>query len=636
MNKQPEDQPHFKESMTNPRGKNQIALTLGALGVVFGDIGTSPLYAVGQCFHELHGKVPDPSSILGILSLIFWSLILVVCVKYVTFVLRADYNGEGGTLALLGLIQTRKKSALPPLNRLVLLVFVGSALLYGDSVITPSISVLSAVEGLKIATPSAQPFIVPICLSILVGFFFLQRRGTGSVGAIFGPVMIVWFVVIGWLGVIGIAQAPQVLAALNPLEALRFLTGHGMEGILVLGAVVLCFSGAEALFADLGHFGRFPIRLAWYVLVLPSLLLNYFGQGALVFRQPAQAESPFYALVPPAMLYPMVALSTVATIIASQAVISGAFSLTEQAINMGYFPRFPIIQTSEQERGQIYVGIVNWALMLACLAVVVGFRSSDRLSGAYGLAVIGTMTTTSLTYFVVLRRVWKWSAVKAVALAGTFLVIDLSFLAGNLVKILSGAWVPLLIGGFVLAIFWIWTFGHNRYLRELKKLAMPVNQFTHEICHWQHRIEGTAVFLSGDPHTVPLVGQNQWLQKNARHERVLLLTVIQAPTPFMSASKGSKVEKLGAGFFRITTEYGFMQQPNVTEILKELPGNELTIDWETLVCYLPEPRIVAQGGWWKRAIQRIYDFLRRNSLSAADYFRIPPREVVHSGLQLDV
>ena len=421
-------------------------LILGALGVVFGDIGTSPLYAIHQCFQDLHNPKPGPPEVLGILSLVFWSLILVVCIKYVTFVLRADYNGEGGTLALLGLIRSEGKGHVKPLGPLVLLVFVGSALLYGDGVITPSISVLSAVEGLKVATPAAQPYIVPICVVILAGLFMLQRFGTGGVGRLFGPVMIIWFIVIGVLGGFGIARAPQVLEAVNPLDAIRFLGSHGPGVILVLGAVVLAFSGAVALFADLGHFGRVPIRAAWYGIALPGLLLNYFGQGALILSHPAAADAPFYALVPRLALYPMVALATIATIIASQAVISGAFSLTQQGIHLGYLPPFRIVHTSDREPGQVYVRVVSWALMIGCLAIVLGFRSSERLTGAYGLALTGTMTVTTIAYFIVLRRVWNWSLLKAGTVAGTFLVIDLAFLAGNLAKILSGAWVPLQSG----------------------------------------------------------------------------------------------------------------------------------------------------------------------------------------------
>ena len=611
-------------------------LVLGALGVVFGDIGTSPLYAIHQCFSDLHNPAPGTPEVLGVLSLVFWSLILVVCIKYVTFVLRADHNGEGGTLALLGLIRSEGRPKVKALGPLVLLVFFGSALLYGDGVITPSISVLSAVEGLKVATPSAQPYIVPICVVILAGLFLLQRFGTGNVGSLFGPVMVVWFIVIGVLGAVGIARAPQVLGAVNPWEAVRFLGSHGPGVILVLGAVVLAFSGAEALFADLGHFGRVPIRAAWYGIALPGLLLNYFGQGALILSHPAAAAAPFYALVPRIALYPMVALSTLATIIASQAVISGAFSLTQQGIHLGYLPPFRITHTSDKEPGQVYVRVVNWGLMIACLAVVLGFRSSDRLTGAYGLALTGTMTVTSLAYFVVLRRVRRWSLSKAGAVAGTFIVIDLAFLVGNVAKIFSGAWVPLLLGGFVFSIYWIWTAGHNRYKRALRRLALPLPTFARELAREHHRRQGTAIFLTSHRDTMPLVGGNAWMREQAKHEQIILLTVVQVAVPRVNEEEASRIEERAPGLFRLTAESGFMQDPDVTRILKAKCCSSLRIDWDKLVCYLPEAKVVARGNWRRRAVAHLFDFLRRNSLAPADYYRIPAREIVHIAVQLDM
>ena len=621
---------------TQPRKDRLPPLVLGALGVVFGDIGTSPLYAIRQCFRDVHNRAPGSPEVLGILSLVFWSLILVVCVKYVTFVLRADYNGEGGTLALLGLIRSKGKRKVPALGKLVLLVFFGSALLYGDGVITPSISVLSAVEGLRVATPPAQPYVVPICVAILAGLFLLQRFGTGGVGGLFGPVMIVWFVVIGALGAAGIARAPQVLGAVNPWEAARFLGTHGPGVILVLGAVVLAFSGAEALFADLGHFGRVPIRAAWYGIVLPGLLLNYFGQGALILSDPGAASAPFYALVPRVALYPMVALSTLATIIASQAVISGAFSLTQQGIHLGYLPPFRIIHTSDKEPGQVYIGVVNWALMLGCLAIVIGFRSSERLTGAYGLALTGTMIVTSIAYFVVLRRVWGWSLPKAGAVAGTFIVIDFAFLVGNLAKILSGAWVPLLLGGFVFALYWIWTLGHNRYRRALRRLALPLPTFARELAREKLRRQGTAIFLTGHRDAVPLIGGNAWMREQARHEQIILLTVVQVAVPRVDEEAASRIEERAPGLFSLTAESGFMQDPDVTRILRAKSCAALSIDWDKLVCYLPEAKVVPHGNWRRRLVAHVFDFLRRNSLSPADYYRIPARDIVHIAVQLEI
>jgi len=612
------------------------ALTLGALGVVFGDIGTSPLYAIHQCFRDLHAQTPPPEDVLGVLSLVFWSIVLVVCVKYVTFVLRADFNGEGGTLALLGLLRTKARPRLQPLGTMVMLVFFGSALLYGDGVITPSISVLSAVEGLKVATPAAQPYIVPICAAILAGLFLLQQFGTGGVGKLFGPVMIVWFVTIGVLGGFGIARAPQVLGALSPLHALTFLGTHRLGSILVLGAVVLAFSGVEALFADLGHFGRGPIRLAWYGIALPALVLNYFGQGALILSQPASADSPFFALVPKLALYPMVALATLATIIASQAVISGAFSLTQQAIHLGYFPPLRIVHTSEKEEGQIYVGPVNWALMIACLATVFGFQSSERLTSAYGLALSGTMTVTTLAYFLVLRRVFHWKRAAAWIVCGAFLVIDATFLVGNLVKIVSGAWYPLTLAVFVFAIYWIWTVSHARYRRRLRWLAMPLPNFIRLLANSGDREQGTAIFLTSHEDSVPLVGKILWLRRQARHEQVILLTVSPATVPRVDDRDSGRLEELAPGFYRITSQYGFMQGPDISLILASQCARELKIDWNHLVCYLPEPKIILRGSRRRRAVARVYDFMRRNSLTAADYFNVPPRQIVHVGVRLEL
>jgi KUP system potassium uptake protein len=624
------------KSQTDEKKKNTPLLALGALGVVFGDIGTSPLYAMHQCFKDLHQKSVDPAAVLGILSLIFWSLIFVVCIKYLTFITKADHEGEGGTLAMLALIHTKKprKPTMSP-SFLVLMVFFGSALLYGDGVITPSISVLSAVEGLKIASPGAERFVVPLSVAILVGLFLLQHRGTGQVGNLFGPIMAIWFLAIGALGVWGIFQEAKVLAALNPLAAVHFLMLHGWGGILVLGAVVLCFTGAEALFADLSHFGLRPIQLGWYVLVLPALVLNYFGQGAQLLKNPTKIEAPFFTLVPHVLLYPMVALATIATIIASQALISGTFTLTQQAIHMGFFPRLRVTQTSRDEKGQIYISSLNYLLMIACILIVLGFRSSERLGGAYGLAVIGTMIVTSLTFYVVLRDVWKWPKAGAVLLTGFFLVIDLSFLAGNIVKIFSGAWVPLVIATVVFGVFWIWTECSAKYRRALNAWAMPLDEFLHGIKGWKERSAGTGVFLTTHPGSVPLVGKNLWLREHVRPEQLLLITITQEEVPYVPKDRQVRVEDVGRGCQQISASFGFMQQPDVTGILKG-PGIP-KIDWEKLAVYLPEVCIgEKKANWWRRGILHIYEFLKRNSLSATAYFGVPPQEVIHVGVSIEI
>lgn len=615
---------------------NLAALSLGAVGVVFGDIGTSPLYAMDQCFKDLHAKA-DPASVLGILSLIFWALILMVCVKYATFIMRADHDGEGGTLAMLALIRSKRGNPRPASpGALVLLVLAGSALLYGDGIITPAISVLSAVEGLKIAAPSAERFIVPVSVAILAGLFLLQSRGTGAVGKLFGPIMTLWFLAIAALGVGGIIHAPKVLHALNPFSGVEFVLRHGWTGILVLGGVVLAFTGAEALFADMSHFGRPPILLSWYGLVLPALVLNYFGEGALLLAHSGGKSTPFFALVPHPLLWPAVILATLATIIASQALISGVFTLTEQAIHMGYLPRFQIDHTSEEQRGQVYIATVNYTLMLACIGVVLGFRSSDKLGGAYGLAVIGTMMVTSMTFYVVLREVWHWPKPRAVFLTAFFLVLDTSFLAGNVIKIVSGAWLPLVFGGLVFAIFWVWTECGSHLRAALDAWGMPLEEFRHEMAGWGERQEGTGIFLTRQQDAIPLVGRNKWLRNVARHEQVLLITILEKEVPYIPAEQMEKVEDLGNGLWRVTASFGFMQRPNVTRILKALPQEKIKLDWDKLVCYLPEPIFEPRGSWWRRRIGQFYEFLRHNSLPVALYFHVPPRSVVLVGVQLKV
>ena len=416
----------------------------------------------------------------------------------------------------------------------------------------------------------------------------------------------------------------------------QFLAHHGGTGVLVLGAVVLCFTGAEALFADLSHFGRFPIKLAWYGLVLPALLVNYFGEGAMMLLQPKEIQNPFFTLVPPLLLWPMVILATLATIIASQALISGIFTLTEQAIRMGFFPRFKISHTSKKESGQVYIGAVNYALMLACAVIVLGFKSSEKLGGAYGLAVIGTMMVTSLTYFFVARDVWKWPKWRAAAVVVFFVSLDASFLAGNVVKIISGAWVPLVIAALVFGIFWIWTECGARFRRSLYTWGMPLDDFIRQTQKKGELQEGTGVFLTTRPEMVPLVGRNHWLRGLARHEQLLLITIDQKKIPYVADSEMVKIEDLGHGLWRITASFGFMQQPDITHLLETIPKEQIELDWDNLVCYLPEATFQGKGGWWQRRIEFLYDLLRRNSLSVAQYFHIPPREIVRIGVKLQL
>ena len=613
--------------------KKLPVMALGALGVVFGDIGTSPLYAVQQCFTDDPAFAHDPALIIGILSLIIWSIILVVCLKYATFILRADHDGEGGTLAMLGLIRTK----IPPLkfarpNWLTLLVLFGSALLYGDGVVTPAISVLSAVEGLKVASPAFGTYVVPLSVGILLALFLVQRLGTAKVGRLFGPVMLLWFAAIALAGIVSTVQHPAALAAFNPLAGLRLLFGQSWAGYAVLGAVVLCFSGTEALFADLGHFGRRPIVLAWYLIVLPALGLNYLGQGAQLLQNPAAADNPFFALIPHWAIYPMVVLATAATVIASQALISGAFSLTQQAINMGFAPRYAVVHTSEEERGQVYMPVVNYALMVGCLALVLGFRSSNALGAAYGLAVIGTMTVTSVTFFVVTRRVWGWPLLRSVPLAGLFLVIDCAFLGANLAKLFSGAWVPLLIGGFVFAILFIWTEGRSRFRQALAGWAMPLKQFQALAHGWKDREAGGAVFLTESPDTVPLVGHHAWLLAHVRHEKVLLLRVETTGRPHVPDSERLSVEHLGDGIYRGVVRFGFMHNPD----LKQALTCGAPFESDEAVFFLPQITAIGTWPWWRRGLRRIYLFLGRTGLTPVEYFNLPPDRIVSVGLELTV
>ena len=615
-----------------PKPNSLPTMALGALGVVFGDIGTSPLYAVKQCFQDDPSFAHDPAAILGILSLIIWSILFVVCLKYATFILRADHDGEGGTLAMLGLIRTKlpARSFSRP-TALTLLVLFGSALLYGDGVVTPAISVLSAVEGLKQASPAFEHFVVPLAAGILLALFWGQHYGTERVGRFFGPMMLVWFATIAALGVVRAVQQPAVLAAFNPLLGLRLLTTRGWQGYAVLGAVVLCFSGTEALFADLGHFSRRPIVLAWYCVVLPALGLNYLGQGAALLADPASVSNPFFALVPHWALYPAVVIATAATVIASQALISGAFSLTQQAINMGFAPRYRVIHTSQDERGQVYMPVVNYVLMIACVTLVVTFRSSDALGSAYGLAVIGTMTVTSITFFVVMRQVWGWSLWRAAPLAGVFLLVDCAFLGANLAKIFAGAWVPLLIGGVVFAFFAIWTEGRSRLRRALAAWSMPLAEFRHMVADWQHREAGGAVFLTENADKVPMIGRHNWLRAHVRHENVLLLRVETTKRPFVPETERFDVEDLGQGIFRGVLRFGFMQKPDVSAALED----RLPFDPHDTIFFLPQVIATGSPPTWQGLLRRITQFLGRTGLTPIEYFDLPPSQVVSVGLQIE-
>ncbi len=627
------------ESTTTARQK-LAPLSLAALGVVFGDIGTSPLYAFKQCFGEGHGFGPTPAHVLGILSLIFWALTGVVCINYATIILRADHDGEGGVLALHALFRpTTRTGAPPPLTAITLLVLFGAGMLYGDGVMTPAISVLSAVEGLNVATTAAHTFIVPLTVVILLALFFVQRFGTAKIGAVFGPVMMVWFLALALAGVATLVKHPAVLAALNPRYAIGFLVTNRWAGILVLGAVVLCVSGVEALYADLGHFGGTPIRVAWFGVVYPALLLNYFGQGALTLGNPSALENPFYRLIPAWGLYPMVFLATVATVIASQALISGAFSLTQQAISLGYSPRFRIVHTSRFHAGQIYMPTINAVLAIACIALVVTFKSSDHLGAAYGLAVTVTMLSVSITYCTVAHQRWHWPWWRVALVAVLFLEFDLSFLIGNLPKLVAGGWIPAVIAITIFTFFTTWVEGRRRFAAALAALSTPVDEFVREVGEIQpDRASGTAIVLTPSSEGIPFALRHEWLRNEILHEHIVIMSIVAARQPHVRRSERVRVETLAPNLVRVTVSYGFMQTPTMPKILElcKEKGSESFV--EPVYYFLARPRLVvshAPGRMapWRRAL---YAHLLRTARPFTDSLGLPPDRIIEFGVGIPV
>lgn len=613
-------------------------LAVAALGVVYGDIGTSPLYAIKECFAGHHAAELTPNNVLGVISLVFWSLTAVVTLKYLTFVMQADHNGEGGILALLALA-TKGKPPAVGLSWISLLAFVGlfgAALLYGDGVITPAISVLSAVEGLSVATNVFDPYIVPITVLILVVLFAVQKRGTGGIGRIFGLIMILWFLSIGVLGLTWVIRAPAILAALNPWHALWFLTHHGMHGFLVLGAVVLCITGGEALYADMGHFGRKPIRVAWYGLVFPALLLNYLGQGALLLRVGARAlENPFYGLVPTALLYPMVAIATAATVIASQALISGSFSLTHQAVQLGYLPRMQVVHTASHTEGQIYVPVVRTLMMVASVALVLGFRASTNLAAAYGIAVTGTMAITTLLFFAVMKD--RWGLFPTLLLSLAFASFDLAFLASNLAKIPQGGWFSLGLASCIFVVMVTWRRGRLALAERIRAAVLPIEAFMTDPAIMQvNRVAGTAVFLSLNPNVVPAALLHFFKHAKVLHRLVVMLSIATDRVPEVPPNQRLELRQLDHGFCQVIAHYGFMQRPNVPEILKGCA--ELGVDVGPDVSYFLSRESLRLSGKSGMATWRklLFSFLSRNAHSVTDFFGIPPGRVVELGMQVEI
>ena len=619
---------------TKPAGL--FALALGALGVVYGDIGTSPLYAIRECFHGLHAIALNETNIFGVLSLVFWSLTVVVTFKYVVFILRADNRGEGGIFALLALLlRTKENMSARSYGVAVLAAVFGAALLYGDGLITPAISVLSAIEGLKVATEASEPFIIPLTCGILFLLFYVQRKGTRQIGRYFGPVMIIWFLTIASFGIKAVLSDPRVITALNPLYAIDFFFSNRLHGLVVLGSVVLCITGGEALYADMGHFSPRAIRLSWLALAFPALVLNYFGQGALLLSHPETAFNPFYGLVPRMLLYPAVTLATVAAIIASQAMISGVFSLTQQAIQLGYLPRLRVVHTSAYQRGQIYLPEINWAMMVGCIGLVLAFRESSRLAGAYGIAVTATMGITSIIYYLVITRLWKWSFWKAGFLMGLFILFDASYLGANLLKIVDGGWFTLGVAILLTISMVTWKDG-RKALGELMTPRLSMDLFLKDVAQSKpYRISGTAIFMSVNPKGVSGALLHHYKHHKVLYEKVILLSILAHDLPRIDKKDRLVLEDLGQGFYRITAYYGFMETPRVPELLALAGRMGLQTDPASTTFFLGRESLFTTGkskmAQWRKVL---FSMLSRNAMNPTNYFDIPPDRVIEIGTQV--
>jgi KUP system potassium uptake protein len=622
------------------RKSTRAALTLAALGIVFGDIGTSPLYAVKETFSPEHGMALTAANILGGLSTIFWSLMIVVSLKYVVLIMRADNRGEGGIMALIALASSAAKDS--PRWRLPLLLIgcFGASLFYGDAVLTPAISVLSAVEGLEVGTMAFKPYVVPIAVAVLLALFALQASGTAAIGRLFGPVTMLWFLAIGAAGLNGIAQQPQILQALNPVHALAFVTGHGMVSFVVLGAVVLAVTGAEALYADMGHFGKAPVRIAWFGLVAPALVLNYFGQGAHLIANPSAAQNPFYLLLPGWALYPMVALATAATVIASQAVISGAYSLTKQAVQLGFLPRMNIVQTSAQAYGQVYIPAINWLLCASVVAAVVGFGSSSRLAGAYGVAVTGTMMVDTLLTFFVIRLGWRYPLWLCISATGFFLVIDVAFFASTLTKIGDGGWFPLAIGAFVFVVMTTWRRGREVMFERLSESSVPLGPFLKSLfAEPPPRVPGTAIFLTATPEATPHALLHNLNHNKVLHERVVFLTVETHDVPWVPFEDRVSCDPLGNGCWQVRVRYGFMNRPDVVRALDLCGALGLEFDMMQTSFFLSRQQVIPSAGGpssmahWR---ERMFAAMARNAANVTDYFNIPTNRVIELGTRVEI
>jgi KUP system potassium uptake protein len=628
---------------TDPRTeqtrKALARMALGALGVVYGDIGTSPLYTIQNTFSDVNAAItPDRANILGVLSVTFWLLVMIVSLKYVVFIMRADNKGEGGIMALMALAQRAARGNVRVRWIIMILGLLGASLFYGDGVITPAISVLSAVEGLKVLTPQLSHWVVPLTVLILLGLFVAQSRGTSRVGAVFGPIMLIWFATLAALGVTEILRQPHVLLALNPWYGLEFFRANGWHGFLALGGMVLAITGCEALYADMGHFGRAPIRLAWFGYVSPALVLNYFGQGALLLSKPAAIDNPFYRLVPEGLLIPMIVLASIATVIASQAVISGAFSMTREAIQLGFSPRLEVVHTSRETLGQIYLPWVNRLLLVLVIAAVLGFRSSNALGAAYGIAVTGTMFITTCLALIVARRLWGWKRF-LVALAGAvFLTIDASLFSANAIKIEDGGWFPLVLGLFAFLIMSTWRRGRDLVLRELKQTGLALEPFIASLAeHPPLRVPGTAVFLTANVNAVPNALLHNLKHNKVLHERNVLLTVETLESPVAEYGERTEITALGHEFFRLTLRFGFAEDPDIPAALQSCSAKGIGFDMMDTTFFVSRESIVAtdRAGMplWR---DRLFAFLARNASSATAFFRIPGNRLIELGTQVEI
>jgi KUP system potassium uptake protein len=623
----------------DPQKSPLALLTLSALGVVYGDIGTSPLYAFRECFHGTHGIEVNEANIFGVLSLIVWALILVISIKYLVFVMRADNKGEGGILALMAMAQSDQKSTnRKTIGLVTILGLFGAALLYGDGIITPAISVISAVEGLKVATPLFDPYILPITFVILTTLFIFQKRGTAHIGKAFGPIILLWFLTLAALGIHGLIREPHILEAVNPAYGLAFLLNNSWHGVVVLGSVFLVVTGGEALYADMGHFGRKPIQLGWFCVALPALILQYFGQGALLLQNPAAAANPFYLLSPGWALYPLVILSTAATVIASQALITGAFSLSQQAIQLGFLPRMNVKYTSAREMGQIYIPFINWSLLAGTLFLVSEFQTSTSLAAAYGIAVTATMVITTLLTYVVMRYRWKWKAYVVLPLIGFFLVIDLSFFTANVIKVFDGGWVPISIGLLLLTLMITWKQGRLILAERLIAASTPLATFMRDLVpNVRVRIPGTAVFMTATSQGTPPALLHNVRHNQVLHETVLLLTFQTLEQPYTSDDERLVIETIGSGFHRVIAYYGFMESPNVPEILLGCSQRGLPLSITSTTFFLGrETIIVTENPGMALWRERIFAFMSRNALRATDFFQIPSDQAIEIGTVIEM